>query len=144
MLKNNDRSHSLFNIEGVRDINPEMAANYSGGISLEGARRAPGGGLVGGVDPDVILYSEKNRKGKSFRVNAATDDGIPNVGEGFNDLASSVVIKRGAWRFYENSRYNEVNTESGTSSSGQQFTRGPGSYNLGANNNKITGLKRIG
>ena len=144
MLKNNNQSHSLFNIEGVRDINPEMAANYSGGISLENARRVGGGGLLGGVDPDVILYSEKSGKGKSFRVNAATDYGIFNVGEGFNDLASSVRIKRGAWEFYENSEYNEGPSQRGPLSTEERsFTRGPGFYNLGINNNSISSLKRI-
>ena len=134
MLKNNKQFDSLSNIKGVRDLNPETAASYTGG---RGVINHPT------WRPDVILYSEKNGKGKSIRVNAATDDGIPNVGEGFNDLTSSVVIRRGAWKFYENSRYNEVETESGTSEEGQSFTRGPGFYNLGANNNKITGLKRI-
>ena len=134
MLKNK-QFDSLSNIKGVRDINPEVAASYTGG---RGVINHPT------WSPDVILYSERNGKGKSRRINAATDDGIPNIGEGFNDLTSSIRIKRGAWRFYSNSLYNDNDAPlEAYSEPGQDFTRGPGFYNLGANNNKITSLKRI-
>ena len=137
MLKNNNQSHSLFNVKGVRDIDPEMAASYTGG---RGVINHPT------WKPDVILYSEKNGKGKSIRINAATDDGIPNVGDGFNDLTSSVRIKRGAWKFYEDFGYNVgTGNQAGEkeASGGNSFIRGPGFYNLGINNNNITGLRRI-
>ena len=131
MLKNK-QFHSLSNIKGVRDINPEVAASYTGG---RGVINHPT------WSPDVILYSERNGKGKSRRINAATDDGIPNIGEGFNDLTSSIRIKRGAWRFYGDTNYG--NPGRGNSVDDGDFTRGPGFYNLGANNNKITSLRRI-
>ena len=134
MLKNNKQFHSLSNIKGIRDLNPEVAASYAGGI-----------GVINHPtwSPDVILYSEKNGKGKSIRINAATDDGIPNVGEGFNDLTSSIRIKRGAWKFYSETKFN-VPTPGNSADGEQSFTRGPGYYNLGTNNNKISSLKRIG
>ena len=139
MLKNNKnynkQSQSLSNVKGVRDLDPETAANYSGGRGVINHPR---------WIPDVILYSEKNGKGKSIRINAATDDGIPNVGDGFNDLTSSVWIKRGAWKFYEDSEYNEGPDQRGDNfGTEQSFTREPGFYNLGANNNLISSLKRI-
>lgn len=141
MLKNNKnynkQSQSLSNVKGVRDLDPETAANYSGGRGVINHPR---------WIPDVILYSEKNGKGKSIRINAATDDGIPNVGDGFNDLTSSVWIKRGAWKFYDDTNYNGENSPRQSSNSlakRQSFTRGPGFYNLGANNNRLSSLKRI-
>ena len=47
MLESNNKSHSLSNIKSVRDIDPETAANYSGGK-----------GTLFGDDPDVILYTK--------------------------------------------------------------------------------------
>ena len=122
MLKSNNLSHSLSNIEGVRDLNPETAANYSGGR-----------GFRFGPNPDVILYTNPNAKGASLNINAATGDGIPNVGDDFNDRVSSIVVKKGSWRFFEDSNYGGQNTR----------TLGPGYYNLGANDDLITSAFRV-
>lgn len=146
MSKINNQSNSLDNINFVRDISSEIAANYGGGISLRGARRVRGGGLVGGVDPDVTLYDNRNRTGRSFRVNAATNDGVLNFGS-FNDEASSVVIKRGVWEFYSDSDYNRGPNAGGSgifSEDPRSFARGPGTYVLGVNNDALSSLKRIG
>ena len=83
MFKNHDRSHSLSDIKGVQDITPETAANCSGGR-----------GFRFGPNPDVILYKNPNGKGASLNINAATGDGIPNVGDDFNDRVSSIRVKR--------------------------------------------------
>lgn len=143
MFKINNQSNSLDNINFVQDISSEIAANYSGGISLRGARRVRGGGLVGGVDPDVTLYEDSSARGRSLGVNAATNNGILNLGS-FNDETSSVVIERGVWEFYADSDYNNGPKESASSTGRRSFARGPGRYNLGANNDAISSLKRIG
>ena len=143
MSKINNQSNRLDKINFVQDITSETAANYSGGVSLRGARRVRGGGLVGGVDPDVILYDGRNRTGRSFRVNAATNDGVLNFGS-FNDDASSVLIRRGVWEFYSDSDYNRGPRAGFGSESRRSFARGPGRYNLGANDNALSSLKRIG
>ena len=144
MSKINNQSNRLDNINFVQDIASETAANYRGGISLAGARRVRGGGLVGGVDPDVILYDGKNRRGRSVSVNAATNNGVLNLGS-FNDDTSSVVIKRGVWEFYTDSDYNRGPKDGGIfSDDGRSFARGPGAYNLGANDDALSSLKRIG
>ena len=122
MLKSNNQSQSLYNIEGVRDIDQETAANCSGGR-----------GFRFGSNPDVILYTDPNARGASLNLNAATGDGIPNIGDDFNDRTSSIIVRRGKWRFYEDSNYGKDKTR----------TLGPGKYNLGANDDKITSAFRV-
>lgn len=144
---NNNQSNSLYNIEFVQDISYKTAANYSGGIGRIND---------GNNDPDVILYSEPNGQGSSIYLNAATGDGIPNIGfndgvsgggeTGFNDFTSSIVIRRGAWQFYEGIGFVDVGADAGKvrMPGGEQRTSvlGPGTYNLGANDNKISAAFR--
>ena len=123
MLKSNNQSQSLYNIKGVRDIDPETAANYSGGK-----------GYLYGDNPDVILYTKANGQGASLNVNAASFDGVPNIGEDFNDRISSIKIIRGEWRFFEDSNYGD----------GRTGTLDRGFYNLGFTiNDDITSAFRV-
>ncbi|MEA5625889.1 hypothetical protein [Nostoc sp. UHCC 0251] len=119
-------------MSAVKEINDEVAATCSGGV-----------GFLYGPDPDVILYKDPNQSGQSIGLNAATGDGIPNIGfadgQGggfettFNDQTSSIRIIRGEWQFFDNAGY-----------SGDTTGRlGPGNYFLGASDDKITSAFRI-
>lgn len=133
MSKINNQSNRLDNINFVQDISSEIAANYSGGV-----------GRLNGPNPDVILYEHRGQRGDSVGVNAATDDGILNIGFlngrgggqklDFNDKTSSVWIRRGTWALYSRNKYRgEV-----------LLVETPGRYNLNANSNdRLTSLKRV-
>jgi hypothetical protein len=145
LFNQNKNSNSPSTPKTENLIPHETAANYSGGV-----------GRVNDAanDPDVILYSEKNGQGNSININAATGDGIPNIGfndgvsgggeTGFNDITSSIVIKRGGWVFYSNNDYNDPSKQI-SDQKGVQETEvlEPDIYNLDANDNRITSLKRI-
>lgn len=123
MIESNNQSQSLSNIEGVRDIDPETSASYSGGR-----------GFRFGSDPDVILYTKANGQGASLNINAASFDGLPNIGEDFNDKVSSIRIRRGEWRFFKDANYEGLRTP----------TLGAGKlYNIGKNNDEITSAFRV-
>lgn len=132
MLKSNNQSNPLSNIKFVQDIAHETAANYSGGV-----------GTLNGSDPDVILYTDSGLQGGSLNVNAAIDDGIPNIGfadgQGFlpidfNDKVSSVKIIRGNWQFFVDDQFNSPVFDPVP----------PGTYNFTEFNDQITSLKRVG
>ena len=134
MTKNN-QSNRLDNIDFVQDIGSETAAVYSGGAG----RINDGSG-----DEDVVLFADRFQ-GSTLTLNASIGDGIRNVGfrdgrggggsTGFNDKASSIIIERGRWRFYEDSNYR-----------GRRLrTLGPGRYVIGSSfNDRITSALRVG
>jgi hypothetical protein len=125
-MSNIDQIQDLFVLDTVQDLDNETAATCSGGVAY-----------VNGRDPDVILYQHTDGQGRSMGVNASTGDGIPYVGDAFNDITSSIRILRGVWGFYEHDQYNKW------VGSSQSVILGPGYYYLGANNDKITSLKRL-
>ncbi|MBN4006228.1 beta/gamma crystallin-related protein [Nostoc sp. LPT] len=128
----NNNTLAQLNLSAVKEINDEVAANCSGGV-----------GYLYSSDPDVILYKDPDGQGLSLNVNAATGDGVPNIGfadgQGggfettFNDTVSSIRILRGSWQFFDNAGY-----------SGDTTGRlEPGVlYNLGFNDDKITSAFR--
>ncbi|MDF5732473.1 MAG: beta/gamma crystallin-related protein [Rhizonema sp. PD38] len=128
----NSNTLAQLNLSVVKELNDEVAATCSGGV-----------GFLYGSNPDVILYKDSNLQGQSIGVNAATNDGIPNIGfsDGngggfsttFNDQTSSIKIIRGSWQFFDDSNYRGDTTG----------RLGPGTYNLGVNNDKITSLIRL-
>lgn len=141
MSKINNQSKSLHNIEFVQDISPESAANYSGGA-----------GFLNSADPDVILHKDINGQGGSLNLNAAIGDGLTNIGtndgnggggdNGFNDQTSSITILRGNWQFGDNTG-NAADTL-GIILGQETDILGPGTYNLGANNDRISSAARVG
>ena len=139
MSKINNQSNSLDKVKFVRDIDTETAANYSGGVSLAGASEKRGGALVGGGDPDLIVYLDANEGWLGLTINSATGKGIDDLGNAasvFNDRISSFTIRRGRWRFYENSTYRGI--------AGRR-SYGPGVYNVTPRfNDSISSLRRVG
>jgi hypothetical protein len=135
MTENNDRSHSLYNIELVQDITPETAVSYSGGA----ARVNDGNG-----DPDVILFTQDNFDGAPLNLNASIGDGFANIGfqdgQGgggstfFNDNVDSIEIKRGRWQFFGDAGFKGESTR----------IVGPGKYNDLPGTSRITSAFRIG
>lgn len=127
--KNNHQSNSLDSIKFVQNIDPQTAANYSGGAGRIND---------GNNDPDIILYEDANQQGQSIGINASIGDGIDNlaneIGE-FNDKTSSIKILRGQWRFFD---------DAGSSEGSPVF--GPGSFDtLPAESNDIlTSVQRVG
>ncbi|MEH2325730.1 MAG: beta/gamma crystallin-related protein [Nostoc sp.] len=115
----------------MKELNDEVATTCSGGITYQGSN-----------DPDIILYNDPNGQGRSLNINASIGDGDPNIGidnEGsinnFNDQASSILIIRGSWNFFQDSGFRGQATG----------ILGPGVlYNLGANNDAITSAFRVG
>jgi Beta/Gamma crystallin len=133
-MSNINQTQDLFALDTVQDLDNETAAKCSGGV-----------GYLYGRDPDVILYEHEKGGGKSMSVNAATGDGIPNIGfingqgagshpTGFNDITSSIWIKRGVWIFHDDAGYNGQTTG---------VLRAGFRYDLGANNDRITSLFRV-
>ncbi|MBW4536668.1 MAG: beta/gamma crystallin family protein [Pleurocapsa minor HA4230-MV1] len=115
MTKINNQSNRLDNINFVQDLDNESAAAVSGGKAV----------------PDVILYSKKNRRGKSLQVN----DGIADLSkDNFDDSSSSVVVNSGTWRLYTepNFKGQSIDVESDTARDL------PGRFN-----NSISSLKSI-
>jgi hypothetical protein len=129
MTKINNQSNSLDSIEFVQDISPETAANYSGGADF-----VFGGG-------NIILHKDPNGQGQSLGINSSIGEDI-NIGlfptngreTTFNDTVSSITINDGIWQLY---------TDEGLKGD----TTGalpPGTYNLGANDDAITSIIRVG
>jgi hypothetical protein len=134
IMLNINQSQDLFALDAVQDLDNETAATCSGGV-----------GYLFGSDPDVILYKDSNGQGQSMGVNARTGDGVPNIGfingqggnspkTGFNDVTSSIWIKRGVWNFHDDAGYKGQSTG---------VLRAGFLYNLGANNDRITSLFRV-
>jgi Beta/Gamma crystallin len=127
IMSNINQTQDLLALDTVQELDNETAAKCSGGV-----------GYLFGRDPDLILYEHHNGEGQSIGANAATGDGIPNLDPEFNDRTSSIRILRGVWGFYEHAGYN------GWRINGPQFVvLGPGYYNLEANNDIISSLKRL-
>jgi Beta/Gamma crystallin len=113
-----------------QELDNETAAACSGGLAY-----------LRGPNPDVILFQHHGLSGRSIGANATTGDGIRNVGfsdgqgggsnTAFNDITSSILIRRGEWRFFEH-----------TNCQGGSILRGPGQYNLGFENDKISSFRR--
>lgn len=128
----NINNKNLFAIDAVQDLDNETAATCSGGVAY----------LYSG-DPDVILHKDPNGQGQSLNANASTGDGISNIGftsgngsggqeTTFNDSVSSITILRGTWSFFQNDNYGGDTTG----------LLGPGTYNLGHNDDRITSFFR--
>ena len=141
MSKIKDRSNRLNKVNFVQDITSEIAANYSGGVSLAGAQSVFGGALISGEDPDLVIYQDANEGGFSLDINAATNRGIFELGTVDNDFAnlldnniSSFTIFRGQWRFFRDRFYGGGGT-----------TRlGPGTYNVSSSfNDSISSIRRV-
>ena len=126
MTKTSNKFNSLAQIKFVEDIDQEAAANYGGGRGRIND---------GNNDPDLILYENINFGGASIQVNAAIGDGIPYVGNAFNDRASSLTIRKGTWILYQDSGYDYRSIFA---------TVGPGTYNFtGSANDILSGLFRV-
>ncbi|MHC5939452.1 beta/gamma crystallin-related protein [Nostoc sp.] len=126
----NNQTLAQLSFSAVKELNDEVAATCSGGVSY-----------LGSNDPDVIFYRDINFGGDSLNLNASTGDGDRNIGldneghdNGFNDQASSIRILRGTWNFFDDSNFQGQSTGN----------LGPGNYNLGANNDAITSAFRVG
>jgi hypothetical protein len=114
-MSNNQQIQNLFALDLVQDLNNESAAAVSGGQTV----------------PDVVLYSRKNRQGKSLNVN----DGIADLSKSnFDDISSSVVVNSGTWRFYTEPNFQgqSIDVESDTARDL------PGGFN-----NSISSLKSV-
>lgn len=127
--KSNNQSNSLDSIKFVKDIDPQTAANYSGGE-----------GRVNGAafDPDVILHQHSGFEGERPHLNAAIGDGISNLKNhpgNFNDRTSSIRVERGKWEFFTDKDYRGEST--GVLSLG--WYELPDRFN-----DKITSAKRVG
>ncbi|MDM9586273.1 beta/gamma crystallin-related protein [Nostoc sp. GT001] len=112
-------------ISSIKELNDEDAATYSGGIAF-----------TGGNNPDVILYTDEGFNGRNLGVNASGSDGVPYVGDDFNDLTSSIAIIRGTWAFYRDLNFTTYQT-----------TLGPGLYSSlpgGIANDSLSSLFRVG
>ncbi len=109
MTKTANKFNSLAQIAFVEDIDQEAAASYSGGIGWIND---------GNHDPDVVLHENAQFGGAQIGINAAVNDGVAAVGS-FNDKTSSIEIRKGTWRFFEN-----------IYGGGRSITLGPGFYDL--------------
>ncbi len=117
-------------ILAIKELDDEVAATCSGGVHYPGSN-----------DPDVILFSDSNARGRTLRLNASGGDGFSNLRDtnlNFNDVTSSISIIRGTWTFYKDAGYNNP-----------EDTLGPGQYTVGGNfgklqNDSISSLLRIG
>jgi hypothetical protein len=115
IMSNNQQLQNLFALDLVQDLDNESAAAVSGGKTV----------------PDVVLYSKRNRQGKSLKVN----DGIADLSQdNFDDISTSVVVNSGTWRFYTepNFKGQSIDVESDTARDL------PGIFN-----NSISSLKSI-
>lgn len=125
----NNNTLAQLNLSAVKELNDEVAATCSGGVFYKNSG-----------DPDVIFYRDINFGGGELRLNASTGDGDPNIGidngrvNGFNDQTSSIRILRGSWNFFDDAGFKGQSTG----------ILGPGNYNLGANNDRITSAFRVG
>jgi Beta/Gamma crystallin len=114
-MSNNKQIQNLFALDLVQDLDNESAAAVSGGQTVS----------------DVVLYSKRNRQGKSLKVN----EGIADLSQdNFDDISTSVVVNSGTWRFYTEPNFQgqSIDVESDTA---RDF---PGIFN-----NSISSLKSI-
>jgi Beta/Gamma crystallin len=83
-------------------------------------------------NPEVIVYQDINFGGEHFD---ATNN-IPYVGNYWNDKISSIKVKSGTWRFYQDANYG-----------GSYWDLGPGDYSwvedVGIPNDVISSFKHI-
>lgn len=130
----NNKTQELFAIDVVQDLDNESAATCSGGEGFFNANLN---------NADVILYKDRDGQGLPLGINAATNDGLSNIGiipgsnleSTFNDTVSSIWVKRGVWDFFQDAHF-------GGDSTGPLQ---PGVlYNLGHNNDAITSALRVG
>ncbi|HEY9769948.1 MAG TPA: hypothetical protein V6C71_15885 [Coleofasciculaceae cyanobacterium] len=142
MSKINTQSNSLHNIEFVQDISSETAASYSGGaVSIGAAGPTFDSSAIGA---DIVFHKDPNGQGQALGLSGdvLTANGaagefvnigvLPDGGETtFNDTVSSIIVNRGTWQFF---------TDDGGGDTG---FLAPGSYNLGANDDRITSVKLI-
>ena len=108
---------SLDNINFVQDITPKDAAEYSGGAVRFND---------GNNDPDVILFSDARFRGRRLNINASTGDGPRLFPRNFNDVTSSVIVRKGTWIFYKDANYGGGNRNA--------LLLGPGRYERVASN----------
>lgn len=98
---------------------------------LSSVRRADTG--LGGEGGDLVLYEHENYAGRSF---AANRDAVNFANVGFNDTASSVVIRSGRWQLCSDADFR-----------GQCVTLRPGRYpSLRAMglNDRLSSARRVG
>ena len=129
MSKINNQSKSLDNIKFVRDIDLENAAKYSGGAVRFND---------GNNDPDVIFFSDSNFRGRRLNLNASTGDGPRLFPRSFNDVTSSLIVRKGTWIFYKDANYGGGNQEA--------LLLRPGSYRQvpSNRNDQFSSARRIG
>ncbi|MEO0014538.1 MAG: hypothetical protein RLZZ535_2927 [Cyanobacteriota bacterium] len=133
MTKINNQSNRLDNINFVQDISPESAANYSGGADF----------VLGSTEDfaNVVLHKDPNAQGQKLGINSSGGETI-NIGlfpggseTTFNDTVSSITVNEGGWQFF-------------TDDGGRGDTTGAlvagFTYNLGANDDAITSIRRVG
>lgn len=76
------------------------------------------------IVPVVFIYEDYSYKGKTLTLTASCSDFVTI---GFNDKASSCIVKKGTWSFYEHVNYK-----------GKKITLEPGCYpNLNTLGNDI-------
>lgn len=119
---------SLDKIDLVQDITPGNAAEYSGGAVRFND---------GNNDPDVILFSDSNFGGRRLNLNASTGDGPRLFPRNFNDVTSSVIVRKGTWIFYKDANYGGGNQEA--------LLLGPGNYRQvpSNRNDRFSSARRI-
>jgi hypothetical protein len=123
----NNNTLAELNLSAVKELNDEVAATCSGGIAYESKG-----------DPDILLYDDTSYRGRGKGFNASIGDGHYNlVGNGFNDITSSLKIIRGQWRLFVDKDYN-----------GRSIILGPGDYpNIAAKglpDNSLSSILRTG
>ena len=128
-MTNNNQSNPLSEITFVQDITPESAAAISGGAGLSFDSQATG---------EIILHKDSNLQGQKLGLSDSEIGTVYNIGlfgnggeTGFNDATSSITVNEGTWRFFSNV------------GNGDTGVLAPGTYNLGANNDRITSIERI-
>ena len=71
----------------------------------------------------IILYEKEGFNGRELPLN----DSVKNLkAVSFNDVTSSIIVHRGTWTLYVHVDY-----------TGNQFTVGPGTYDVGVIREKI-------
>lgn len=128
-MTNNNQSNPLSEITFVQDITPESAAAISGGARLSFGSQARG---------EIILHKDSNLQGQKLGLSDSEIGKVYNIGlfasgseTSFNDTTSSITVNEGTWQFFTNV------------GNGDTGVLAPGTYNLGANNDRITSIKRI-
>lgn len=111
----NPGSYRSMNEMGMNDrISSARPAGYGGNSSSSGNGNNGGwGGGWGGGNAAVEIYEHEDYGGRQVSSN-----GSPDLGrQGFNDRASSLIIRNGRWEFCSDADYR-----------GRCVTLGPGSY----------------